>query len=500
MLDTIAFRLLSQLATVLGYVVLVRGMSEREFGVFNLLYSFIPVVGTVLSLGLEQVLQRYQPEYLRDGNKNAAAWLMRTIASMRLGANVVMLVVVMLTWGYIAPLFKLTPYRAEFALFGILVLIHFQSSILQLALGSHMMHRYAVGSMTLLAVLKLIAYSILYGLHRLTLETAIIADMFGYGCAYLVMRTVYKTKCLDTEEKKPYRPAPPERKRLIRYGLLNNFNDAGVFLLYSTLDNFFIAAYLDTLSVGIYAFYSRLRQMVVNVLPAKLFQNIIRPLFFSIPSERAQRDIPRYFSFLFNTNLLVQVPALAFAIAYHAELVQAVFAGKFIGQSWMLPVLMAFATINAMDDPVSLVAQYDEKVGILLASKLFAAYNILAMVVMVPFLGIFGAALASGTAQTLKNVFIWWHVRERARWINARASLLWSVGLWGAAIAACNGLKFLIPAPAPVSLAVGALIFVVTGLAYFRTPALSASDREILASVVPEKTAAVLRIAGVLRQ
>ena len=38
-------------------------MSEQDFGIFNLLYAFIPVVSTLASLGLEQVLRRFQPEY-----------------------------------------------------------------------------------------------------------------------------------------------------------------------------------------------------------------------------------------------------------------------------------------------------------------------------------------------------------------------------------------------------------------------------------------------------
>jgi len=50
-------------------------MSKTDFGVFNLLYSFIPLVGTVASLGLEQTLRRFQPEYLRQGSlRPARGW------------------------------------------------------------------------------------------------------------------------------------------------------------------------------------------------------------------------------------------------------------------------------------------------------------------------------------------------------------------------------------------------------------------------------------------
>src|SRR5882724_6266055 len=111
LIDTVAFRVLSQITTALALVIQVRGMSEHDFGIYSLLYTFIPVIGTLLSLGLEQVMQRYQPEYLRAGNKLGAAWLLRRIATGRLATNILIICVVLLGWNVVAPLFKLTPYR-----------------------------------------------------------------------------------------------------------------------------------------------------------------------------------------------------------------------------------------------------------------------------------------------------------------------------------------------------------------------------------------------------
>ena len=498
LVDTVTFRLLSQITTPLALIIQVRGMTEHDFGVYSLLYTFIPVVGTLLSLGLEQVMMRYQPEYLRAGNKKGAAWLMRRIAVGRLSTNILLICAVLLGWNLVAPLFKLTPYRATFAIFSLLILIQFQSRILQLALASHMMHKYSVGSTVTLSVVKLITYATLYFTHHFTVEAAIFSDIIAYACAYTMLRYIYNKRCLVPEARGEYTPTPEEKKRLFKYGLYNNFNDAGVFLLYSTVDNFFIAAYLDTLSVGIYAFYSRLRQMVVNVLPAKQFENIVQPMFFAIPADQADRNVPRYFSFLLNMNFLLQWPALAFATAYHHEIVQLIFHSKFIESSWLLPVVMGFATLNVVADPVSLVAQYEEKAHVLLLSKLFAAYNVLAMFLLVPWLGIYGAAIAAGTAQTAKNLFVWWYVRDRAVWTNARASVLSSVGIWGTVVGLCYAIKTVLHAPALVQVVVGALIFIPAGLLYIRSPALSRSDREILKTVTPGKATGIMQRVGFL--
>ncbi len=495
---TVAFRSISQLATILGYVVLVRGMPAQQFGVYSLMYAFIPVIGTLLSLGMEQVLQRYQPEYLRSGNRAAAAWLVRVIAWARLGANLLIISAVLLSWNLIAPLFKLTPYRSLFPIFSILILFSFQSRILQLALASHMMHRFSVGSTSALAIIKLVAYSVLYQTHRLTLEAAIYADIIGYGCAYVVLRIMYNRHCLAGVSASSYKPDAAEKRRLMRYAAYNNFNDAGVLLLYSTVDNFFIAAYLDTLSVGIYSFYNRLRAMVLSSLPVKLFENIIQPMFFSIPSQQALAKVPRFFSLLLNLNLLLVWPALAFSIAFHAEIVQVVFHGKFLEHSLLLPLVMSFAAINVLADPVSLVAQHQEQAHVLLWSKLFAIYNVAAMFLLVPSLGVYGAALAAGTAQTMKNLFIWWRVRQHAVWLNARASLLSCAVIWGGAIGVCLALKWLVPASPLVRILMGAAVFGVALLIYVRSPALSTSDRDLLSAVVPDRLAPWMRKLGVL--
>ena len=159
---TVFFRALSQLATVASYVVLVRGMTEQAFGVLNLLYAVIPVISTAASLGIEQTLRRYQPEYLQSGNaaRGGVAAAHRCIHALRdqldpaRGRSCC-------SGDWIAPIFHLQPYRDEFMLFSLLVLLHFQASILQISLSSHMLQGYSVGMTVVLSVAKLLAYLVL---------------------------------------------------------------------------------------------------------------------------------------------------------------------------------------------------------------------------------------------------------------------------------------------------------------------------------------------------
>ena len=194
----------------------------------------------------------------------------------------------------------------------------------------------------------------------------------------------------------PTAPSRDERKRLFRYGLYYNFNDVGTLALSSRVDNFFIAAFMDPIAVGTFSFYTRLSGMVTRSLPTNMFQNVIRPVFFATAPAEAAVRIPKYFTLLINTSLLFTVPITAYAAVYHRELVDVVFGGKFREHSLLLPVVLLFVTTNIISVPVALAAQYAEKAHVILLSKVFGVFNLLAMLALIPILGVYGAALATG--------------------------------------------------------------------------------------------------------
>ena len=68
--------------------------------------------------------------------------------------------------------------------------------------------------------------------------------------------------------------------------------------------------------------------------------------------------------------------------------------------------------------------------------------------------------------------------------------------LWGSAMALCCVVNALLAVPDLVQLIIGTMIIAVTALIYLRTPAISLSDRALLASVLGPKPARLLRAFG----
>ena len=494
---TIAFRAVSQLSTMLSFVVLVRGLSEQGLGVYSLLYSIIPVMGTVISLGLDQVLKRFQPEYLQTGNTAAAYWLVKIVTRWRFLSNVVLLGALLLCWNLVAPLFHLTDQRSNFELFTLVVILYSQTIILQSSLASHMLQGYSVGSVAVLSIAKLVSYLLVWQFFVFTLRAAIIADIGSYACGWIFLSAAHWRFCRPKPGEGDYHPQPSELKRLRRYAIANNFNESSSLLLHVQTDNFFIAALMNPVAVGAYAFYVRLNEMGSNLIPTRLFDNILQPLFFSIKPEEAAERLPRYVTFMINISLMVQWPLFAYTLVYHRDIIATVFHGKFADQSILLPMIVGFAlTNNVISTPITMTALYAERASLILRSQLFGLYQIVAMLTLIPLLGLYGAAIATGTLHLFRNLWVWWHVRGTARWLNLRAALTRGATIWIGAIAVCMLIKLVFKAPPVVNLVAGAVVCAAALLVYIRSAAISRSDREILGGVLHGRESAMLRWLG----
>jgi hypothetical protein len=100
----------------------------------------------------------------------------------------------------------------------------------------------------------------------------------------------------------------------------------------------------------------------------------------------------------------------------------------------------------------------------------------------------------------MKNLFIWWHVRRTAHWLNFRAILVLMPLFWGPILALCYGLKFLIPGHPLLNLIFGAVICGVAALIFLRTPAIAKSDKVLLTTLLRGREALMLRWLGLAQR
>ena len=217
---------------------------------------------------------------------------------------------------------------------------------------------------------------------------------------------------------------------------------------------------LSPVAVAAYAFYARLTEMINNLIPQKLFDNVIQPMFFAVPAAESDTRLSRYFTLLIDLNLALQLPVIAFVIVYHREFVHVFFAGKYLQYSNLFPLVLALSIVpSSMSVPISLVAQYHERAGLMLASELFGLYQVGAMLVLVPALGLYGAALSSGSFHALRNFWIWWQLRRQVQWRNIKGVAMMGLLVWGSVVVICSLLRMALPQlPAIVQMMIGGVV------------------------------------------
>jgi len=204
-----------------------------------------------------------------------------------------------------------------------------------------------------------------------------------------------------------------ERKRVTRYALFYNFNDSGVGLLNSDFDNFIIVMFLNPAAVGAYAFCVQLSIQISSILPLKYLKDVIKPAFFSIGTASKDENTTRLlFQSLVKINSFFAIPFFFFLLLYSNDMINFLFNGKFIEYASVLTGIFFFSILNSI--PFGTMAQLKERADIILYSKIFAVYNLIADIVLIKLFGIWGAVFATGTATMGKNGFIWYFVRKDA--------------------------------------------------------------------------------------
>ena len=491
----VVYRLLSQAATAVTYIFLVRMFSEAEFGIYHLFYAIPPVIAAVFSFGITNTLSRFLPEYLHSSKFSFAKSLLSWSMRVRIFSSVLVLTIAIIYWDPFSSLFKISEYKTYFILFAFIVVTHLQCRLLTISLSAYLLQQWSMGLTAAFIVAKLLGYLIVTGVAGFSLWSALAVDLVANVLWYIALCWSNKTFIPRGASAESF--SPTERRRLLRYAVFHNFNDVGSLTLNSRTDNLFIAAFMNPVHVGAYAFCTQLESFSQRILPTRFFGTIIRPLIFRLNYKTQANRARQYFQFLIRLNYLFIFPIFVFVAAVPDALIMIVFGGKFVEYSQVLVATFAFSCISGFHQPVTIIAQLAERAGIILASKIFAIYNVVANIALIPLYGIMGAVIATGSAMFFKNIFIWAFVRDVAsfrgtgRFFGSQI-ILWSV-CWYCLHLITNYTTDL------MSLLSAIPIMTLSTVIAWRLTDFSARDRDLLKKLGGPRAQRVLHLVGITR-
>jgi O-antigen/teichoic acid export membrane protein len=469
----------SQALSVIATILLVRVLTIYEYGIYNIFYSLISLLSMVASFGLANTLQRYIPEYYKRGEMIIANNLYKTASFMRLLSNVVLLSLILIFWNTIGGYFGILDYSKHFLIFLLIILLYMQKGLLDICLGSFFLQKNKQLVSILFVTLKFIGYTIAI-LINMNLWFVLIIDLIAYTISFIILQIIYHKqvprklgylKCINEVE----------RKRILRYALFYNFNDAGSGILNAKFDNFILVALLNPIAVGVYSFCHKITHMINTLVPLNYFRDIARPFLFSFSIVENKNEITQTFQFFVKLNCLLTIPMFFFILLYGEIIIDIISGSKYGGYGYLLAVVYLFSILETI--PIATFAQLKERADIVLYSKVFAFYNIIADIILIKFLGIWGAVFATGTAVLGKNIFIWSFVHEIASFKGMGPYFLKIVSFWVILYSLMLSSLTIMNSLSVTFFIIGCIIFVISFFIQFRINIFNPSEIKILSYI-----------------
>ena len=392
---------------ILGFcitIILARYLVVSDFGIYNFFVGITIIFSFFSNYGVSAALQRYLPEYYRTSKFSLWNKTFLSAITFRITTFVIVGFFMLLFGEKIFNYLELKVPFNYFWIYYIGLFALFNIEYLTILFNSCFSHNLSIIVLNIYTSLRLML--IVYAfINNYELYYIFLSDAVGYLLGASVLWVLYFKKShhlnnLDSNNS-------IELKRFLRFTAFNAGVIPGNILFSYALDYFMVSLFLDTTSLGYYAFASRVNDMLLSIMPHKILQSIIRPAFLQKYSDA--KDPRLELRYLFTTLIiffaLILFPIVFIRLASSKFFLIYFFNEKYLNSYPILMIFLSFAFVTIMELPSDLIIQAVEKPEYRLYAQIFAVYNLVSAIVLLKYFGIVGVALATGTAINFRSIY-----------------------------------------------------------------------------------------------
>ena len=412
-LVTFPAQIVNRAIGILYAVVLARGLSVEQFGIYSFVVGALLVFGFLCNFGLAASLVRFIAEYAK---MERFGILLRTVIFAHLFRFVMSILALgsaYFWFPYWADNFGLVEYKQEFFLFSIGAFFLFQLEYFQVEFNAVFLHWASSVMQLLYGCLKFIIAIIVLSFGAelaglLAAEAAAYLTAFIFAC-YVFIKHMFSPHKLELKDAEPI-----EYARLGRYSGLSALTIPGNIMYSRSMDFFVIAAMANPYQLGLYALGSRVSRMLNSIMPQVIMQGVFRPVFFHryYDVEDKNKELERMWNILVRLIALCLFPGVILLTVLAQPVISVIFGAGYIEATATLQILVGLSIFTCLEFPSDMVLQAIEKVEARLYAQIFAVYNVAAAIMLFPDYGILGVAFATGTASIFKCLFFAYMARH----------------------------------------------------------------------------------------
>jgi len=432
-------RVLTAIAGTFSTILIIRILTKQDFAYYAFVLTLQAYIEEISSLGLPHIIQRYIPE-LRALNSSIKIKKCITFCAL-IGFAASLLV----SAGAMFLLRYFPPSGLEEFRFGILLsgcalgMISYIFWIFRLSLVALLHFREMSVIWAITSILRLCAISVAFlSGGRLASLIAIEIIIICFTSLVVLWVTQKNLSRVSSNDSLSEWPANFLR-RSKKYAIVSYSYDLAGLVLSTWTDLLVVATFLRPSALASLAFSSRVSRLLMKLTPGKVLENLINSVFLnkyvinpSADNLQALYHIVFKVQFYFIAHLVVTFWLLSDVFIYF------LFGQKYLTEATLVLCVLLSEVANGLLYPSGLVVRAIEKPTILLQSKVFAIYNILAYAILIKPLGVYGVVLATGSANWLGVVYVLLRISKsaglRLPWksigYTGACVLLWGTSLW----------------------------------------------------------------------
>ena len=410
--------IISNIISVFVTIFLIRKLPVEEFGIYSLFLSSMAMFGIFSINGVIVALRRYIPELIQKKYFSYLRTFVKELYFFSFSLAALIIIVVFIFKNDVGSLLQIKKFDVYFSIFIINIVLFLEKTFNNTVLTTLYKQKF----LAILGVVAVIIRGVLYAvfLPVITIELIFIIEAIALGVNAIggFIYQVIKLKEIGRDEGKEITPEEKKvnGKRVRKYIALSTADEMGESAFSQVSDYYFVSAFLGPTAVGIYAFPYKVISSLLNWISLANIYRILKPYYISQYYNNGQNI--NYLNFVYNFLTKIFFLFLGFIlimiVAYQNLINVYLFSSKYIGTETLLVIIVPYYLGSGFMVPNQFMLEIKEKIQYTLYAKMFAVFNILAVVAVLKFTtwGLLGVGAATALSAWLRTYYVYYYMKK----------------------------------------------------------------------------------------
>ncbi|MEN3367083.1 MAG: hypothetical protein V7606_4357 [Burkholderiales bacterium] len=404
---------LSAVVSFLTLIALARWITPEAYGAYVALLALQSGLLALSSLGIETTAERFLPEMrTRYAGDELAGFVIAALAT-RLASLMLLTCILWFAAQPVVSLAGLERHVDVFRLWMVVIALTGMLSFAIIMLEAMLHQRFAQRCMSIYVCAKLALLAIAYQAQYLQLVGLVTVEVLSTAIA--ILAAIWSLiRCFPCSELgNGWQMVLENRGRMARFAFFNYIAQA-VFLLFNAdVMKLFVSKLLGAVQSARFGFAYSLAETVQRYLPAVLLLRLIKPVFVSRYTTTGDfRQLNVMAQIILKLNLLMLVPAIAFAAVFGGDLLSILSGGKYSDAHWVLVGVLSLLIPSSHQLVLSLMAGTVEENAMQLYAGIASTIAFPCALLLIPQWGPLGAVAASGLSGVVYNFAAIFYLRR----------------------------------------------------------------------------------------